>query len=406
MDQREQDQQFSISASEYWFSQQRQSIWSLISLIIVILVGLGGFYPHSLAFGDSIVYVSDLAYIWTHWAFPYFFFLVTLEARREIISTRGELYGNKALAPVIMALGGMVVPWLVYTYITGSGDPKSGAFIPMATDIAFVVLALTVANASPRLRAALLSLAIADDIGSIILMAIFFNEWGYSQFLTLGVMTAVLYLCYRYERALDQLWIYRAGFVWVMICFFWIYVLNKVHLHPSLAGVFTALVVPYHPGSDRIKVTGRLRDSVYHVLEQAGLNVPVNWIVIPGFIVLSVVIRPENLAGAWFTTQSLGVFLGFVIGKTVGVFCGGYIAYLFIRQIPANSFKELFFGSIMCGMGLTVALFFAGLSTGIDKTTATVAILFASAICGVVGAYGIYYVNHKSGKKGVVSATK
>ena len=169
------EQTYNVSASEYWLSQQRQSYWCLISLFIVLVVGLSGFYPEQIEFGRSIIYLDDLAYFWTHWAFPYFFFLVTLEARREIISTRGELYGNKALTPVIMALGGMLVPWLVFGFITGSVDPKSGAFIPMATDIAFVVLALTVAKASHRLRAALLALAIADDIGSIFLMAIFFQ---------------------------------------------------------------------------------------------------------------------------------------------------------------------------------------------------------------------------------------
>ena len=388
-----QEQSFDISASEYWLSQQRQSYWCLISLFLVILVGLSGLYPDYLEFGRSIIFLNDLSEFWTHWAFPYFFFLVTLEARREIISTRGELYGNKAIAPVIMAFGGMLVPWLVFMYITGSGEPRSGAFIPMATDIAFVVLALTVANASHKLRAALLALAIADDIGSIFLMAIFFNEWGISQILTILAMAVVLYLCYRYETVLDRLWIYRVAFVWVIICLFWIWVLNKVHLHPSLAGVFTALVVPYQPGSDRLKKSGRLRDSVYHVLEQSGLNVPVNWLVIPGFIVLSVVIKPESLTGSWFNDQSLGIFLGFVIGKTLGVFCGGLVAYLFIKEIPAKSFVELFFGSVMCGMGLTVALFFAGLSTGIDQTAATVAILVASAFCGVVGTYGIYRHN-------------
>ena len=209
-------------------------------------------------------------------------------------------------------------------------------------------------------------------------------------------MAVILYLCNRYETALDRFWLYRAAFVWVIICLFWIWLLNKVHLHPSLAGVFTALVVPYHPGSDRLKQTGRLRDSVYHVLEQSGLNVPVNWLVIPGFIVLSVVIKPENLAGSWLSIQSLGVFLGFVVGKTLGVFAGAMIGYFLIKEIPARSIKELFFGCVMCGMGLTVALFFAGLSTGMNQTAATVAILLASAFCGVVGAWGIYSVNRKS----------
>lgn len=393
----DQDQSINISASLYWISQHRQSYWCLITLFLVIVVGLSGFYPDYLEFGRSTLYMDDLAHFWTHWAFPYFFFLVTLEARREIISTRGELYGNKAIAPVMMALGGMLVPWLVFTIITGSGDPNKGSFIPMATDIAFVVLALTVSNASHKLRAALLALAIADDIGSIILMAIFFNEWGSDQILTVSVMAVILYLCNRYEAVLDRFWIYRSAYVWAIICLFWIWVLNKVHLHPSLAGVFTALVVPYQPGSDRLKKSGQLRDSVYHVLEQSGLNVPVNWIVIPGFIVLSVVIKPENLSGSWIGDQSLGIFFGFVVGKTLGVFLGGIVAAMFLKTMPARSFTELFFGSIMCGMGLTVALFFAGLSTDIDHTAATIAILISSAFCGLVGVYGIYRHNRNTG---------
>ena len=385
----------SISASEYWLSQQRQSYWCLISLFVIILVGLLGFYPDQIEFGRSIVYLNDLSYFWTHWAFPFFFFLVTLEARREIISKRGELHGKRAVAPVIMAFGGMLAPWLVFILVSGSGDPKSGAFIPMATDIAFVVLAMTVAKASHKLRAALLALAIADDIGGIFLMAIFFNPWGVSQFMTVGAMGIILYLCNRFEAFLDGFWLYRQAFAWVIICLFWVWVLNKVHLHPTLAGVFTALVVPYQPGSDRLKQTGKLRDSVYHVLEQSGLNVPVNWLIVPGFIMLSVVIKPENLVGNWFTDESIGVFLGFVLGKTIGVFCGALIAYLFVKEIPAKSFVELFFGSVMCGIGLTVALFFAGLSTGIDPVSATISILLASTFCGLVGTLGVYAANRK-----------
>jgi len=161
------------SIVEYWLSQQRQSYWCLSSLVIIIIIGLSGLYPDKIDFGQSTLYLEDLSYFWTHWLFPYFFFLVSLEARREILSSNGELHGRRAIAPAIMAVGGMIVPWLVFFTITGSGRPDNGALIPMATDIAFVVLAMTLGKASIKLRASLLALAIADDIGGIILMAVY-----------------------------------------------------------------------------------------------------------------------------------------------------------------------------------------------------------------------------------------
>lgn len=381
--------------SEYWLSQQRQSYWCLISLTIIIVIGLAGLYPDKFEFGRSTLYLRDMSHFWTHWIFPFFFFLVSMEARREVQSKTGELHGKHAIAPLIMALGGMIAPWLVFCLVTGTGEPLSGSFIPMATDIAFVVLAMTLGNASIKLRAALLTLAIADDIGGIILMALFFNVWGLAQIATVVLMGIAVFICQKFEASVDRLWVSRQAFFWVIICLGWIWLLNKVHIHPSLGGVITALMVPYRPGALRLEQTGRLRFSVYHVLEQSGLNVPVNWLIVPGFIMLSVVIKPDTLHGSWFTAESMGVFLGFVVGKTVGVFAGGLLALRILKELPANSMAELFYGSVICGMGLTVALFFAGLSSGINQTAATIAILGASAICGVVGTTGMYLVNRR-----------
>jgi len=183
------------------------------------------------------------------------------------------------------------------------------------------------------------------------------------------------------------------------VCLLFIWILNKVHIHPSLAGVITALLVPYRAGAIRIQQSGQLRDSVFHVLEQAGLNVPVNWVIVPGFIMLSVVIKPDSLEGSWITSESMGVFFGFVVGKTVGVFFSGLLAMKIVNELPARSYLELFFGSVICGMGLTVALFFAGLSSGIEQTAATIAILLASLICGVVGTVGLLYSNRNASHK-------
>ncbi len=387
------------SIVEYWLSQQRQSYWCLSSLVIIIFVGLAGLYPDKFDFGRSTLYLDDLSYFWTHWMFPYFFFLVSLEARREILSRNGELHGKRAIAPAIMAVGGMIVPWLVFLMITGTGEPKNGALIPMATDIAFVVLAMTLGNASIKLRASLLALAIADDIGGIVLMALFFNVWEIPQISAVIFMFVIVFLAHKFEYQIYNYWLARQAFSWVLVCLVLIWILNKVHIHPSLAGVITALLVPYRAGAVRIQKSGQLRDSVFHVLEQAGLNVPVNWLIVPGFIMLSVVIKPDNLQGEWFNNEFLGVFLGFVVGKTVGVFCAGLLAMKIVKELPASSYLELFFGSVICGMGLTVALFFAGLSTGIQPTAATLAILLASLICGVVGTLGLLYANRNRAHK-------
>ena len=331
--------------------------------------------------------------------FPYFFFLVSLEARREILSTNGELHGKRAIAPAIMAVGGMIVPWIVFYFITGTGDPHNGAFIPMATDIAFVVLAMTLGKASIKLRASLLALAIADDIGGIVLMAVFFNVWALPQISAVFFMFFAVFLAHKYEYKIYSFWLARQAFFWVLVCLVFVWILNKVHIHPSLAGVITALLVPYRAGAVRIQQSGQLRDSVFHVLEQAGLNVPVNWLIVPGFIMLSVVIKPDSLQGSWITNESIGIFFGFVVGKTVGVFLAGLLAMKLVKELPARSYLELFFGSIVCGMGLTVALFFAGLSSEIEQTAATMAILLASLICGLIGTLGLLYVNRNTTHK-------
>jgi len=368
-------------------------------LVIIIIIGLSGLYPDKIDFGQSTLYLEDLSYFWTHWLFPYFFFLVSLEARREILSSNGELHGRRAIAPAIMAVGGMIVPWLVFFTITGSGRPDNGALIPMATDIAFVVLAMTLGKASIKLRASLLALAIADDIGGIILMAVFFNVWGVAQISAVIFMVFSVFLAHKFEKRIYSFWLARQAFFWVLVCLLFIWILNKVHIHPSLAGVITALLVPYRAGAIRIQQSGQLRDSVFHVLEQAGLNVPVNWVIVPGFIMLSVVIKPDSLEGSWITSESMGVFFGFVVGKTVGVFFSGLLAMKIVNELPARSYLELFFGSVICGMGLTVALFFAGLSSGIEQTAATIAILLASLICGVVGTVGLLYSNRNASHK-------
>ena len=120
-----------ISAAEYWLSQQRQSYWCLISLAVVVVIGVSGWYPQQLSFGQSTLYLDDFSYFWTHWVFPFFFFLVTMEARREVISRRGELHGKKAIAPIIMAVGGMLAPWLVFIMFTGDGSPSSGSLLSL-----------------------------------------------------------------------------------------------------------------------------------------------------------------------------------------------------------------------------------------------------------------------------------
>lgn len=298
-----------------------------------------------------------------------FFLLVGLEIKRELLE--GELSDRRRAAlPVMGAIGGMVVPAGIYAAINfESPNTLSGWPIPAATDIAFAlgVLSLVRSHVAPGLRVFLLGLAIIDDLGAIILIAILFTADISSQALTLaGVCIAVLALFNRFGVA--RLWPYLAvGFL------LWLAVL-KSGVHATLAGVVIGTMIPR---------------KAMPKLEHA-LHPWVTFGIMPIFALANAGASLEGVGLHTFTEPvALGIILGLFLGKQLGVFAACWLAVRSgIAQLPAGSnWASLHGVAIITGIGFTMSLFVGSLAfTSSDYDTAVrLGVLTGSALSAVVG---------------------
>jgi len=298
-----------------------------------------------------------------------FFLLVGLEIKRELLE--GELSDRRRAAlPVMGAIGGMLVPAGIYAAINfESPNTLSGWPIPAATDIAFAlgVLSLVRRHVAPGLRVFLLGLAIIDDLGAIILIAILFTADISSQALTLaGVCIAVLALLNRF--GVTRLWPFLAiGF------FLWLAVL-KSGVHATIAGVVIGTLIPR---------------KAMPKLEHA-LHPWVTFGIMPIFALANAGASLEGVGLHTFTEPvALGIILGLFVGKQVGVFAACWLAVRSgIAQLPAGSnWASLHGVAIITGIGFTMSLFVGSLAfTSNDYDTAVrLGVLTGSALSAIVG---------------------
>ncbi len=303
-----------------------------------------------------------------------FFFVVGLEIKRELV--RGELRDPKiASLPVLAALGGMVVPALLYLTVNASGPGARGWAIPMATDIAFAVavLAIVGSRVPPRLKLFLLSLAIVDDIGAILVIALFYSG-AISPSWLLGAVAALLVVL-----GLQRLGI-RHALVYVLPgVALWVCVLES-GVHATIAGVALGLLTPARP------IHGR---EVLEELE-ARIHPWSSFVIVPVFALANAGIE---LGGGSFTRAlqspiALGVVLGLVLGKPLGILATTALALrLRLGRLPEGvRLAHVAAAGAAAGIGFTVSLFVANLSyAGIRLDEAKVAILSASILSGAIG---------------------
>ena len=353
-------------------------------------------------------------------AMAVFFFVVGLEIKRELV--QGELKDRRAAAlPAIAALGGMVVPALIYTAFNAGGEGSSGWGIPMATDIAFAVgvISLLGRRVPSGAKLFLLTLAIVDDLGAILVIALFYTDQ--LAFGWLGVALAACAGAHLLHRAdVRSLLPYGALAV---ACW---YGLHESGVHATLAGVAFGFLTPswsfYDPNRfaprarrlvDRIGDALHGRDTTAeHAVSETGLRdlvrlasesqsplqriehrlAPwVSFLVVPVFAVANagVSLSGDALSGALGNRIVLGVALGLVVGKTVGVFGATWLAVrLGIGRLPVGTGWRHVLGLAVCaGIGFTVALFVASLSFTDPATTdaAKIGILGGSLVAGVAG---------------------
>lgn len=317
-----------------------------------------------------------------------FFFLVGLEVKRELIE--GELNSvSKASLPALAAVGGMVFPALIYVYFNHHHPLQlRGWAIPTATDIAFAlgIVALLGKRVPLSLKVFLTALAIFDDIGAIIIIAIFYTaQISLFSLLMASICLLVLMFMNRFNVCRIAPYI-LVGFV------LWLFVL-KSGVHATLAGVALALFIP-------IKNKANMDVSPLNTLEEA-LNPWVAFLVLPIFAFANAGVSLTGMH--WhtlMTTIPLGIILGLFVGKQAGVMLTTWLGVkCFGINMPSRSTWAGIYGiSLICGVGFTMSLFIGGLAfgkiPGDYMILVKVGVLAGSLLSGILG-YLLLRMTHK-----------
>ena len=318
----------------------------------------------------------DLEYSLAQWIndglMAIFFLLIGLEIKREIIE--GELSSpRKAAMPIFAALGGMFLPAAIYFIFNSNLETISGWGIPMATDIAFAlgVLSLLGKRVPASLKVFLAALAIVDDLGAILVIAIFYtNELHWEQLLYSAGILALLI-------SMNYLGVKRLFFYIIPGVFLW-YFIHHSGIHATIAGVLLALTIPSNP----IKRTSPL-EHLEHMIVR-----PVNFLIMPIFALANTNIRFESKMLDGLTSPlGLGIIFGLVLGKPLGVTFFSWIAVKSgIASLPSRSnWKHIFGLGLLAGIGFTMSIFIALLSFNDPDfdIEAKFSILVASVLAGV-----------------------
>lgn len=334
-------------------------------------------FPMELRLGGDWLVLAKPLVVWVNdlWM-AVFFFLVGLEIKRELLE--GELASvRQALLPAGAAVGGMLVPALIYALINGH-DPLAlrGWGIPMATDIAFALGILVVlgSRVPASLKVFLTAVAIIDDLGAILVIAFFYTA-NLSLVMLLAAGGGVLVLV-----ALNRLRVTSVGLYAMVGLVIWVCVL-KSGIHATLAGVITALAVPLSDGKGGSPL-GRAEHA---------LHPWVAYLVLPVFAFANAGVSLDGVTLITLTqTVPLGIAAGLVLGKALGVFGASWLLMRFGgAQLPDQSSWRQFFGvCVLCGVGFTMSLFIGSLAfEGLDSSHATqvkIGVITGSALSAIL----------------------
>jgi len=330
------------------------------------------------------VYVGPLSL--GHWIndglMAVFFLFVGLEIKREVLDGQLASWSNRAL-PGIAAIGGMLVPAVIYAALNaGTPETLRGWAIPTATDIAFAlgVLSLLGPRVPASLKVFLAALAILDDLGAVLVIAVFYTGEIATTQLALAAGTLAVLV------AMNRL---RVPVLWPFLLVglvLWVFVLRS-GVHATIAGVLLAMAIPLRPAP---AAPDNVAHSLLHRLEHA-LARPVAFLVVPvfGFANAGVALGGLGLA-ALAQPVTLGIAAGLVVGKLVGVFGAAALAIrLGLATLPFRaSWQHLLGVALLCGIGFTMSLFiallaFEGLPVTLEQ--AKLGILMGSLVAGVSG---------------------
>jgi Na+:H+ antiporter, NhaA family len=353
-----------------FFENEKSSAIVLLVSTLISLIAANSYFQS--------VYIE----IWNHTIIhfindglmTFFFLMIGLELEREVYI--GELSKIKnALLPISGAIGGMIIPALLYYAFNFNTEYKGGIGIPMATDIAFAIgiLSLLGNKVPTSLKVFLTALAVIDDLGAILVIALFYSndlQWNY-LLLSMGVFGLLLILN---RLKIYKLWPYIIGGV-----FMW-YFMNLSGMHATITGVLLAFAIPFENGEEF---------SISYKLQQ-WLHKPVSFIILPIFALANTaIIINFSHAKSIFETYAIGIMVGLFVGKPLGI---SLVSYLAVKLKWAKLPKDLTWlhitgAGILGGIGFTMSIFITLLAFENNDVinNAKLYIIVASLLSGIIG---------------------
>lgn len=305
-----------------------------------------------------------------------FFLLVGLEIKRETIE--GELSSFKSASlPIFAAIGGMLVPAGIYALFNNGTAYQNGWGIPMATDIAFslAIVSMLGRRVPPAIKIFLAALAIVDDLGAILVIAIFYTDQIHWTYLLLSGGIILLLIALNYFKVTKHIFYLIPG------AFLW-YFMHHSGIHATIAGVLLAFTIPTNESATEISPLEKLEHQ---------LHIPVSFFIMPIFALANtnIMFKPGMIEGL-FTNFGMGIILGLSLGKVIGISLFSFIAIkMKLSSLPDRStWSHLIGVGFLAGIGFTMSIFIALLSFKGQhdfQEEAKFAILFASVLSGLIG---------------------
>ncbi len=360
---------------EFFESERTGGIILLVVTILSLFLANSAWQNEYVGFWN--IYLAG--HTLTHWIndglMTIFFLLIGLELEREIY--KGELSDIKnAIFPIFAALGGMVLPATIF-FVTNYGtNTQSGVGIPMATDIAFAlgILSILGSRIPATLKVFLTAVAVIDDLGAILIIAVFYSTSisMVNLVIALGIFGILLLLN---RMRINNLIFYLIGGV-----IMWYFMLNS-GVHATITGVLLAFAIPF---------AGGRKQAPSYILEHF-LHKPVAFFILPIFAIANtaITLNGDIQAILFQNINSIGIILGLVIGKPLGILLFSYISYIIgISKLPEGiKWKNILGVGFLAGIGFTMSIFITLLAFEDIQiiNNSKIAIIFASTLSGILG---------------------